>query len=106
MGVGVQSTSATVNNQLTNISVGIRGLMTQAVNLSTQINGQGTGLAVLAGIGYSTVPSSANPGGVSDAQLASNMISYLNTIAGIYYGTAVQPTVFDFDQELSQLWGG
>ena len=46
----------------------------------------------------------ANPGGVSDAQYALNMISYLNTVAGVYFGTATQGTAFNFDQQLSQMW--
>lgn len=106
MSVGTQADNANVNNALTNISVNLRALMTQITNLSTWINGQGDGLVVLAELGYSTVPTATNPGGVSDAQLASNMISYLNTVAGVYYGTATQGTTFNFNQELSQLWAG
>ena len=106
MGVGIQGNNATVDNQLTNISVGLRNVMTQITSLSTWINGQGDGVAVLANLGYSTAPSSTNPGGVSDAQFASNMISYLNTVAAVYNGSAAQPSAFNFNQELSQLWAG
>ena len=106
MGVGLQGNNATVDNQLTNISVGLRSVMTQITNLSTWINGQGDGMTVLENLGYSTAPSLTNPGGVSDAQMASNMIAYLNTVAGVYNGTAAQTPAFNFNQELSQLWAG
>jgi hypothetical protein len=34
------------------------------------------------------------------------MISYLNTVAGVYFGTATQGSQFNFDQQLSEVWGG
>ena len=34
------------------------------------------------------------------------MISYLNTMAAIFNGTAAQPSQFSFQQELSQVWAG
>ena len=106
MSVGAQAGSGIVDQQLTSLSLAMRNLMGNITNLSTWINGQGDGLTYLAELGYSTVPSSTNPGGVSDAQFASNMIAYLNTVAGVYYGTATQDTTFNFNQELSQLWAG
>jgi hypothetical protein len=106
MAVGVQGNNATVDQQLTSLSVQLRNTMFQIGNLNSWINGQGDGLVVLADLGYSTVPSSTNPGGVSDAQFASNMISYLNTVAAVYNGTAAQTPAFNFNQELSQLWAG
>jgi hypothetical protein len=104
--VGVQANTTTINNNITGFAINLRGVMQQISYLSTFINGQGTGLATLAEIGFSTAASSINPGGISDAQYALNMISYLNTVAGVYYGTAAQPTTFNFDQELSQMWAG
>jgi hypothetical protein len=106
MAVGIQGNNATVDQLLTTFSVQLRNTMTQIVSLDTWINGQGNGLTVLEELGYSTVPSSTNPGGVSDAQMASNMISYLNTVAAVYNGTAAQTPAFNFNQELSQLWAG
>jgi hypothetical protein len=70
--------------------------MQQVKNLSTWINGQGTGLATLEALGYSA----------ADAQTALNMISSLNTMAGVYFGTATQATAFNFDNQLSQMWAG
>jgi hypothetical protein len=84
--------------------------MTAAVNLSTQVNGQGNGVAYLASIGYSTVPSVTNPGGVSDAQLASNYVNYLSNITGVYYGSVASGNgtaiTFNFNNALSPLWNG
>ena len=34
------------------------------------------------------------------------MISYLNTVAGVYFGTATQTPAYNFDQQLSMLWAG
>lgn len=96
MAVGGQATSATVDVALTNVAVQMRAVMQQAVNLSTWINGQGTGLATLEALGYTA----------ADAATALSMISYLNTVAGVYFGTASQGTAFDFNQELAQVWAG
>lgn len=96
MSVGNNFTSDTVNQQITGLSVRMRDLMQDVVNLSSNINGQGTGLTVLEAIGYDS----------DDAAMAQGAISYLNTIAAVYYGTAAQTPAFDFDQELSQYWAG
>ena len=106
MNVGSQASSGTVNAQLTSFATSMRNLMQQVANLSTWVNGQGNGLTMLEDLGYSSTANPNNPGGVSDAQLASNMIAYLNTVAGVYFGTATQATTFNFNQELSQLWAG
>jgi hypothetical protein len=104
--VGQATGSGQVDISLINLSVGMRDLMQQVVNLSTWINGQGDGLAYLEQLGYSASADSENPGSISDAQMALNLIAYLNTIAGVYYGTATQGTTFNFNNELSQLWNG
>jgi hypothetical protein len=75
-------------------------------NLDLSVNGQGQGLAYLESIGYSGSPNAANPGGISDAQYAQNMIGYLHTVAAVYFGAAAQTPAFNFDQELSQIWSG
>lgn len=113
MSVGNQASNGNVDGILSNISVGVRDLMETAVNLSTWVNGGGNGIAYLAQLGYSTAPSSTNPGGVSDAQLASNYISYFNTLAGVYYGTVQQggnggtnASTFNFNNALAPLWAG
>lgn len=106
MSVGGQGNNGTVDSALTNSAVGMRNLMQGIINLSTWINGQGNGLAYLEELGYSSAANPENPGGISDAQFALNLIAYLNTMAGLYYGTATQSTAFDFNNELSQLWAG
>jgi hypothetical protein len=63
-------------------------------------------VASLVAIGYGSAANPANPGGVSDAQLALNMINYLNTVAGVYRGTATQGTTFDFSNATCGLWAG
>jgi hypothetical protein len=106
MSVGGQGSSATVDAALTNFSVGMRNLMQSIVNLNTWVNGQGNGLAYLGELGYSSESSPDNPGGISDAQFALNLLAYLNTMAGVYFGTATQGSEFNFNNELSQLWAG
>lgn len=113
MSVGGQASTNTVNGALTSISVGMRNLMQQITNLSTWVNGQGNGLQMLVSLGFASTANTSNPGGVSDAQLALNMIAYMNTVAGVYCGTVQQggsngtaATTFNFNQELSQLWSG
>jgi hypothetical protein len=106
MNVGGQASSGTVDATLTSLAISMRNLMTQVSNLSTWVNGQGGGLAMLEGLGYPSTGNAGNPGGISDAQLALNMIAYLNTVAEVYFGSATQGTQFNFNQELSQLWAG
>lgn len=113
MSVGNTTSVAAVNNTITQNALGLRAMMQQIGNLNTFINGGGNGLQALQEIGFSTVPTSANPGGVSDAQYALTIISYLNNIAGVYYGTVQQggsggtgAIQFDFDTALAPMWGG
>jgi hypothetical protein len=106
MPVGAVIGSSQVDNILSALAVQLRDSCRQIYNLNLAVNGQATGLAYLVSIGYSNVANPANPGGISDAQLALNMIAVLNTMAGLYFGTATQATTFNFDQQLSQLWAG
>ena len=104
MPVGATIGSSQVDNIMSALAVNLRDLMQQIANLSLAVNGQGQGLAYLESIGYSGTDNPANPGGISDAQYAQNMISYLSTVAGVYFGTATQASEFSFNQQLSQLW--
>jgi hypothetical protein len=106
MPVGAAIGSSQIDNVITALAVNLRNIMRQIYNLNLAVNGQAAGLAYLESIGYSGTANPANPGSVSDAQLALNMIAYLNTVAGVYFGTATQATDFAFDQALSQVWGG
>jgi hypothetical protein len=106
MAVGSTIGSDQVNNILTALAVRVRDTMRQISNLNEAVNGQGQGLAFLESIGFDAAPNPANPNGDSDAQLAQNIIGYLNTVSALYFGTAAQPSAFNFDQELSQVWAG
>ena len=106
MPVGSAIGSGQVDDIITALAVRLRDTMRQISNLNLAVNGQGAGLAYLESIGYSGTANPANPGNVSDAQLAQNMISYLNTVAGVYFGTATQASEFNFDQQLSEVWAG
>lgn len=103
MSVGGQIGYGAIDSAITNLSVGLRNLTQQIANLSLYINGQGTGLATLETLGYDS----------TDAAAALTAISYLNTVAQIYYGNLQQggtggtgATAFNFNQELSQYWAG
>jgi hypothetical protein len=96
MTVGIPLAAATVNAQISNVALAMRGVMEQVSHLSKNVNGQGNGLAVLEAAGF-TAP---------DAATALAAISYLETVAAVYFGTAAQTPAFSFDQELSQWWGG
>lgn len=106
MPVGNQATEASINQAITAYATQLRDLMQNIANLSMGVNGQGAGLAYLQGVGYGGSSDPLNPGSISDAQYALNMISYLNTVAGLYFGTATQSAEFSFHQELSQVWAG
>lgn len=113
MSVGGQGSSGTVDGVLSNLAVSVRNLMQDATDLNTWINGQGNGLTYLSQLGYSTVPSATNPGGLSDAALALQYIGYFTTLAGVYGGTVQQggsggtgATTFNFNNALAPLWAG
>lgn len=106
MSVGNQLTKTTVDQSITNLAVQLRNVAWGIKNLNSQINGAGNGLAFLESIGYSNTPNVNNPGGISDAQYALNLIGYMNTNSGVYYGSATQTTQFNFDNGLSPVWAG
>ena len=106
MPVGAAIGADQVNNIITALAVRLRDVMTDIAELNLAVNGQGAGLAYLQAVGYSNASNPANPGSVSDAALALSVISYLNTVAGVYNGTATQGTQFNFNQQLSMVWAG
>jgi hypothetical protein len=94
MSVGVQATQSGVNNNLTSLAIQLRNLLRQISDQQEFVTGLGsTGLQAL---GFTS----------GDATSVLNFYSYMNTIAGVYFGTATQGTTFDFDNALSALWGG
>jgi hypothetical protein len=106
MPVGATIGHDQVNNTITSLAVRMRDLMEDVTNLDLSVNGQGQGLAYLESIGFSGTPNPANPGGISDAELAQNTISYLTTVAKMYYGQVVTSPAFNFNQQLSAVWAG
>jgi hypothetical protein len=106
MPVGAVIGSGQIDNIITALAVQLRDVMQHIANLNRAVNGQGAGLAYLTSVGYSGTANPANPGGVSDAALALSVISYLNTVAGVYFGTAAQTPAYNFDQQLSMVWAG
>jgi hypothetical protein len=106
MSVGAQASSGTVDQDLTDLTVSWRNLATRAANLNTWINGGGNGLAYLEQLGYSSAGNPDNPGGISDAQYALNIIGYLNSLSGVFFGTATQGSEFDFANALAPLCAG
>lgn len=104
MPVGATMGANQMNNIISSLAVNLREIMQAISDTNLSVNGQGTGSAYLQSIGYSNAANPANPGGISDAAYALNMISYLNTVAAVYFGTAVQTPAFNFHQQLSQMW--
>jgi len=100
-----------MDQTLSSIATQYRNLCQTMRDLSTQVNGQAAGLAYLEGLGYTNTANPLNPGGISDAQYALNVVNYLSTLAGVYYGTVQQGGTggtgaidFNFDNAFSPLW--
>lgn len=106
MPVGAPMGSSHMDNILTSLAIQLRDVCRDISNLNLSVNGQAQGLAYLQEIGYSNTSNPANPGSVSDAALALSIISYLNTVAAVYFGAAAQTPAFNFDQQLSEVWSG
>lgn len=106
MPVGGSINSSQMDNMITSAAVHLRDAAQTIANLNLSVNGQGGGLDYLISIGYSNVSNPANPGSISDATMALNVISYLNTVAAVYFGLAAQTPAFNFHQQLSEVWAG
>lgn len=96
MTVGTQLSKNQIDTLISNYATQMRNLMEAVQDLSLNVNGQGNGAAVLEVAGYDS----------GDATQTIAAISYLNTVAAVYFGTATQATDFNFNQELSQYWAG
>ena len=99
MSVGTQPTVAGVNSQLTALALTLRNNFATITNLFTCINELGGDTGLTAGfeaVGFDS----------TDAGTASTLLGYMNTIAGVYAGTATQGSEFDFANALAALWGG
>lgn len=104
--VGSVIGSSQIDNILTNFAVSFRNLAQQAQNLSIEVTGQGQGLAYLESLGYSSTANPANPGGISDAAWALQLVNYFGNYGGVWFGTATQGTEFNFNNAVAPLWAG
>jgi hypothetical protein len=106
MPVGATISRDQLDNILSNLTVNYRKLAQLAANVSIEVNGQGAGLAFLQSIGYSNTANPANPGGISDAAWALQLVNYFNTVAGVWFGTATQTPAFNYNVVSAPLWAG
>jgi hypothetical protein len=94
MAAGNQATEASINNNLTQYAVQLRELAQNIADFEMFIITTGT--AGLVAMGFTA----------ADANTVEQMASYMNTIAGVYFGTATQASAFNFHNALSGLWAG
>ena len=99
MAVGTQPSVSGVNDQLTQLALQWRNVAQASLNLFTTINELGGDTGLTAGfeaVGFDS----------TDAGTANTLLGYMNTLAGVYAGTATQGTDFNFANALSALWAG
>ena len=101
MTVGLPATSQNLNARLGQAAIAVRNAMQQASSLFEYQNN--LGLTGLEAAGFTA----------QDAATYQTMAGYLNTLAGVYYGTVQQggsggtgASDFSFDNALSVTWGG
>lgn len=97
MAVGTQPGTGQINTNLTALALALRNDCQSVINLFDYINAAGGGTGLDAGftaLGFDS----------DDAATASTLLSYMNTVAGVYAGTATQATEFDFATALAVLW--
>jgi hypothetical protein len=92
--VGNVTSPGAINSNLTGYALQLRNLMDSI--REEQEGVVSLGLTGLEGLGFSS----------TDAAQVLALWSYMNTISGVYYGTATQGTQFSFDNALAQLWAG
>lgn len=95
MSVGNQPTVSGLNAELGALAVNLRNQLQQVQNLFEYLVAIG-GATGLETIGFDT----------ADANLYFNTMSYLSTVAQVFYGTATQASEFDFDNAICQAYGG
>ena len=97
MSVGNQGTRETVDTALTSYAVQLRTICQSIVNLQLS-------LVKLGAAGLAALPSDKqDPYTADEAALALAKASYMNTVAGVYYGTATQSDEFPFNDALADL---
>jgi hypothetical protein len=96
MAVGIQANYGLLQQQIGQTAISLRNDCRAILNLWRWVNNPAVGQAGLVALGFST----------ADAANAIAQINFMATIAQIYTGTATQSVTFDFDNQLSPLWGG
>lgn len=97
MSIGMTNTPSSLNAQLGGYAIQMRDLMAQVKQFSEWFNGL-TAAEQASAFGITA--------GSTDNTDLVNCVGYLNTLVGLYYGTASQATNYNFDNALSVLWGG
>lgn len=93
MPVGNPVDTGGLNARLGDAAVTLRAAMEEIQSLWSFV--QPTGTAGLEAIGFSA----------DDAAAYFNAANYMQTVAGLYFGTAAQPDAFSFDSALAQVRG-
>jgi len=94
MAVGNPIDIGGLNARLGDAAVSLRSTMEQVLTLWAFVQQQGE--AGLQALGFSA----------DDAAAYFQAANYMQTVAGIYFGTATQPTDFNFDSALALIRGG
>jgi hypothetical protein len=89
MAVGFQFDQDRANQQLGALAVDLRDLMVRITSYHQKVTGLGHAGQVALGF---------TDADATDLQLRAD---YINTVAALYYGTAAQPSPFNFDDALS-----
>lgn len=95
MSVGGQASTATINQSLTDLSVGLRNIMQAIGNMYAFVSASG-GVTWLEGLGYSA----------ADAQNIMTLYGYMNNLQAVYNGTGTQSSASDFNAAFAPLWAG
>jgi hypothetical protein len=95
--IGIQTNAVQLNGVAGDIALKMRNICQAAMALNEYITtvGGATGLQDPT-IGFDS----------ADATAFATAVNYLATISALYFGTASQPTNFDFDNAVSALYGG
>jgi hypothetical protein len=94
MTIGTTATVSGLNGSLTGLALQMRNLAQQIMNLQQYVVAEGT--AGLETLGFDS----------ADATNYMTMLSYLDTIAQVFYGTATQPSEYNFANAVCGLWAG
>lgn len=98
-----------IDAQLTNYAIQLRDLANAASNVVTAIEASSSPVLVLAAAGYSNDTASSNPsnpGGITDAAYAYQLIQLFGTLVAVYRGDATVAVATDFEQQLAVLCMG